>query len=499
MAKEKKHNVDDIEKLRKILDNPSDPNAAKLLSPNDTSIDSVRRRLTQKPPVSRKIQSVAPSRASSSLQPKVTVRPRAKPVSNAPVSVSTPAAPLPEFEPIPPSQGQASTTTGPLPEFKPVSSQEGTETPTLPEEPSFDDEDLLEIEKVETTYPEFSAVGTTEETGTQESITTPSETLADEDHHRWKPVTETTARDSTFTDEATAMEEIPEFTPSGSQPLREETPEKPVAWTPAAESEAPQGPPQQGRAQKKAEQQRQKEAKRQRKIEQKKERREAKQREKEAKRQRKMEEQKPRMEAHQEEPDAPLFTPAQAEIPPASVEPSEEPVEQPQPIKVDISAFKDIESIDDHIGELLFRNGYFSPDDLRKATIDDLVHIRGMKRKLAKKIKKEVELKTPSKPDDEFVILHKKQSTKKPRGKPEDVTEWESFPVNNHEDEFTPPAATYGEYTLYKKERGRGADKTTIHFFSKEKPATGTPALLPLGYQIAVNKKTKAPYLKKKK
>jgi hypothetical protein len=479
MAKEKKPNVNDIEKLRKILDNPYDPNAAKLLSPNDTSIDSVRKRLTQKAPVSRATSSITPSRVSSSLQPTVTVRPRVKPVSNAPVSVSTPAAPLPEFEPVPLTQD--------------------AETPTAPEEPLFDDEDLLEIEKVDTTYPEFSAVGTTEETGTQESITTPSETLADEDHHRWKPVTETTARDSMFADEAPTTEEIPEFTPSGSQPLREETPEKPVAWTPAAESETLQGSQQQDRAQKKAEQQRQKEAKRQRKIEQKKERREAKQREKEAKRQRKMEEQKPGMETHQEEPDAPLFTPVQAEIPPAPVEPSEEPGEQPQPIKVDISAFKDIESIDDHIGELLFRNGYFSPDDLRKATIDDLVHIRGMKRKLAKKIKKEVEQKTPSKPDEEFVILKKKQSTKKPRGKPEDVTEWESFSVNNHEDEFTTPATTYKEYTLYKKERGRGADKTTVHFFSKEKPATGTPALLPLGYQIAVNKKTKVPYLKKKK
>jgi hypothetical protein len=479
MAKEKKPNVDDVEKLRKILDNPSDPNAAKLLSPNDSSIDSVRKRLTQKAPISRTTSSVTPSRASSSLQPTVTIRPRVKPVPTSPVPVSTPAAPLPEFEPVPLTQA--------------------AETSAAPEESLFDDEDLLEIEKVDTTYPEFSAVGTTEETGTRESITTPSETLTDQDQPIWKPVKETTARDSKFTDEPPAAEEIPEFTPFESQLPPEETPDRPVAWTPTAESEVPQESPRQSRVQKKAEQQREKEAKRQIKMQQKKERKESKQREKEAKRQRKIEGQKARKEAYPEEQEAPQFTPAQEETPQTPVEPSEEPGEQPPTIKVDISAFKNIESIDDHIGELLFRNGYFSLDDLRKASIDDLVQIKGMKRKLAKRIKKEVEQKTTPKPEEEFVILQKKQRTKKPKERQEDVTEWEAFSVNNHEDVLPEKGTTYREYTLYKKERGRGADKTTIHFFSKEKPTTGTPALLPLGYQIAVNKKTKIPYLKKKK
>lgn len=369
--------------------------------------------------------------------------------------------------------------------------------PPVPEESSFDDEDLIEIEKVDMTYPEFSAAETAEETGTQESVMT-SETPTDQDLPLWKPVTETTTKDFTFTEKTPTAEEIPEFTPSKPQPLREETPEKPAAWTPAAEGEEPQGPPQQTREQKKAERQRQKEEKRQRKLEQKKERKEGKQREKEAKRRRELEEQKALMQA-KEEPEASPFTPALEETPPAPEEPSEEPVEQPPAIKVDISAFKGIESIDDHTGELLYRNGYFSLDDVRKATVDDLVQIRGIKRKLAKTIKKEVEQKTTPKTDEEFVSISKKPSAKKPKKQPEDVTEWETFSVNNHEDVFQPRGATYKEYTLYKKARGKGAEKTTVHFFSKEKPTSGTPVPLPIGYEIAVNKRTKIPYLKKKK
>ncbi|HVQ00139.1 MAG TPA: helix-hairpin-helix domain-containing protein [Candidatus Thermoplasmatota archaeon] len=486
MAKQKKPIVDDIEKLRRILDNPSDPNATKMLTTYDTSLDSVRRRLTQKTPVFRSMPSITPSRVSSSLQPTVMIRPRVKPTISISPPVSKSPISLPEFEPVASQQSPASTTE-PLPEFTPVSSPETIEMPPLPEELSFDDEDLIEIEKVDITYPEFSVAHATEEPGMRESITTP-ETLKDQDLPLWKPVTETSVHDFTITEKPPSTEEIPEFTPSESEPTHERISEAPSTWAPPIASEVlPQT-----RSQKKAERLRQKEEKRQRKLEQKVARKEVKQREKEAKRQKKLEaEQTQRVTP--EESEEPQVAPM--ETPPTPEEPMEEPVDQPV-IKPDISAFKEIESIDDHVGELLYRNGYFSLEDLRKATVDDLVHIRGIKRKLAKKIKKEVEQKAVTTPDEEFVSFSKKPKSKKPKGQPKDVTEWESFSVNNHED--TRPA-TYGRYTLYERERGRGSHKTTVHFFSKEKSVDGTPIPLPSGYEIAVRKNTKVPYLKKKK
>jgi hypothetical protein len=262
--------------------------------------------------------------------------------------------------------------------------------------------------------------------------------------------------------------------------IPEEVTESPPPQEPMAKSEGQQLSKQQIRAQKKLEKQKEKEEKRLKKIEQK----------------------KLRMEAREKEKETTRYIQEQAEVGPPHEAPSEEPVpvvEQPPKIKVDVSAFKDIESIDEHIGELLYRNGYFSLDDLRKATIDDLVHIRGIKRKLAKKIKKEVDQKIPLKPAEEFTPIKQKVRSKKLKEEHEDATEWQSFSVNNSEDVFTTTPATYGKYTLYKKERGKGEKKTTIHFFSKEKPATGTPAPLPEGCQIGVHKKTKVPYLKKKK
>ncbi len=175
-------------------------------------------------------------------------------------------------------------------------------------------------------------------------------------------------------------------------------------------------------------------------------------------------------------------------------------VESPR-IKVDLIAFKGIESIDDKIAELLYKNGYFSIENLKDATVDDLVQIRGIKRKLAKQIKKEIEQKTTIPEELEFVPIKQKRGAKKPKEEPEDTAEWESYPV---EKILKKPslrfACTYEEYTLYKRETGKhSGKKTTIHFFSREKPDIGDPAQLPDGYQIAVNKKTGIPYLKKKK
>ena len=490
MAKEKKRNVDDIEKLRKILDNPSDPSAAQLLSTNDAAINSVRQRLTHKQPAYRTLPTHTTSKVSLSLQPTVTIRTRMKQTTM--ISSFSPVAPLPEFEPV------STTPVEETPVFTPVTT----------EEPLFDDEDLIEIEKAEMTYPEFSAVGPTDGAMPLKDITiqseeaAPSETPAatETELPHWQPVTETPTYEPTVTDDEPSAEEVPEFTRLSPQ-IPQEASEKPTAWQPV-ESVAPALTKQQFREQKKLEQQKQKEAKRKIKMERRQARIDARQKKQEAKQQLKMQREQAQREAQPKEQETLPLTSEQTEVsqpPEAPLEKVVPEVEQAAAIKVDLSAFKGIESIDEHTGELLFRNGYFSLDDLRKATIDDLVHIRGVKRKLAKKIKKEVEQKPAAKPDEEFVAYKKKARPKKSRIHHEDVTEWESFSVNNNRETSATIPATYGKYTLYKRARGKGAKKTTIHFFSKEKSATGTPVPLPKGYEIAVNKKTRVPYLKKKK
>jgi len=56
-----------------------------------------------------------------------------------------------------------------------------------------------------------------------------------------------------------------------------------------------------------------------------------------------------------------------------------------------LDAFKDIINIDEKTATLLYDNGFTSLDDLRSASVKDLSRIKGIKRKLAKKIKKELQ------------------------------------------------------------------------------------------------------------
>ena len=70
---------------------------------------------------------------------------------------------------------------------------------------------------------------------------------------------------------------------------------------------------------------------------------------------------------------------------PAANKKTDEDVEQ----KID--NFKDLKSIDDDTAKLLFGNGYTSIDDLKDASIKDIVKIKGIKKKVAKSIKKEIE------------------------------------------------------------------------------------------------------------
>jgi hypothetical protein len=84
----------------------------------------------------------------------------------------------------------------------------------------------------------------------------------------------------------------------------------------------------------------------------------------------------------------------------------------------------------------------------------------------------------------------------------EELTEWASYDVEEEIPDIDSTAEFYkhGDYTLYMKEiKTSTGKKRTIHFFSKKKPDLGEAIPLPEGYKVMINKKTKLPYLRKKK
>jgi len=484
MSREKKSKVDDLVKLRKILDNSSDPNIKTMISADEKALDSVRRRLAGDT-LKTKPQSDSFFRTFDSLEPKVSV--------HAKIAVSPrPITTLPTFEP-----------SRTIPEFELVSSS--TPARSIPsQEFLFTAEELYEVEKVDVILPEFLEV--TPKEVLQKSLETEMITEHDEtpahgsNLPEWQPVEETQPAEPPMSHAKSAVDHIPEFervdipvTPEKVEeaveweplPAKEEPIEAPVEFT-AVESPEPQLQKlskKQEREAKKTQKKKEKEAKRLKKLELKKLKREKRDKEREAKRI--VKEQQKVQQTPEEKP--------------SNSEPIIK-VESPQ-IKVDLIAFKGIESIDDNIAELLYTNGYFSIENLKDATVDDLVQIRGIKRKLAKQIKKEIEQKTTIPKELEFIPIKQKRGAKKPKEEPEDTAEWESYPAEEiSKKPSLRPVCTYQEYTLYKRETGKhSGKKTTIHFFSREKPDLGHPAQLPDGYQIAVNKKTGIPYLKKKK
>ncbi|MFH1013951.1 MAG: helix-hairpin-helix domain-containing protein, partial [Thermoplasmatota archaeon] len=471
-------------KLRKILDNSSDPNIKTMISADEKALDSVRRRLAGDT-LKTKPQSDSSFCTSDSLEPKVTIHSK---IVASPRLIT----PLPKFE--------SSTT---LPEFELVSPSKPARS-VPPQELSFTSEELYEVEKVDVILPEFLEV-TPKDTlqkplETEITIKYDKTQAHDSSLPEWQPVGETQSAEPSVSHAKSTVDHIPEFervdiavNPEKVEkavewkpfPAKEETIEAPVEFT-LVESPEPQLQKlskKQERELKKTQKKNEKEAKRLKKLELKKLKREKRDKEREAKRI--VKEQQDIQQTPDEKP--------------SNSEPIIK-VESPQ-IKVDLIAFKDLESIDEQTAELLYKNGYFSIENLKDATVDDLVQIRGIKRKLAKQIKKEIEQKTTIPEDLEFVPIKQKRSAKKPKEEPEDTAEWESYPVEKIvKKPSSKSACIYEEYTLYKRETGKySGKKTTIHFFCKEKPDTGDPAQLPRGYQIAVNKKTGIPYLKKKK
>ena len=148
-------------------------------------------------------------------------------------------------------------------------------------------------------------------------------------------------------------------------------------------------------------------------------------------------------------------------------------------------AFEGINSIDDKISNLLLKNGITSIQDLNNMTIKDLTKIKGIRKKIAKQIKKEV--------NEHFDKL----SEDAEKQMDFDEEEWESIP---EEESVEGPVFMHEDYTLYEKEIvSKSGNKRVVRFFSKGEPEGAKAIGLPKGYKVRKNKKTGVPYLKKDK
>jgi hypothetical protein len=371
----------------------------------------------------------------------------------------------------------------PLPEFNLVTPV--APAPSIPSsEISFLDEELFEVEKIDQRIPEFLEITPKEneqESLVDESTVQPLETSPSESNlPEWQPVDEEHTTESVETSETIPGTGIPEFEklnipsePGDDRELPRETiltkPDEPVfqklTWR-------------QERTEKKALRKKEKEEKKLRKIEQK----------------RLLKEQQ-RTETTQIDEEPPAFNQSE-ETPSFETVPQEED-HIPQ-IQVNYNNFNGIESIDEKTAEILYKNGYFSVENLREANVDDLVQIHGIKRGLAKQIKKEIDEHVQETDVSEFTPIKQRTTRKKEKKKSLDSSEWELSP-SKEKTPSLPEVCTYKGFTLYKREkRTSDGEKTTIHFFSKRKSERGVPTLLPDGYRIVVNRETGVPYLKKK-
>jgi len=154
-----------------------------------------------------------------------------------------------------------------------------------------------------------------------------------------------------------------------------------------------------------------------------------------------------------------------------------------------IEIFKDYKSVNERTAILLFDNGYVTVESLKNVTLEDLRKIKGIKRRTAKKIKKEIDEKIEEEvafediknieKDVELLTLSKKKASKPEKKQTKGLTR--------------------NGYTLYEKKIKTKSGKRVIRFFSKSKPKAAVPIELPKNFKVLVNKKTGAPYLKKKK
>ena len=158
--------------------------------------------------------------------------------------------------------------------------------------------------------------------------------------------------------------------------------------------------------------------------------------------------------------------------------------------KEEKNVFSAVACIDEKTADLLYKNGITSVKNLRDMPIDELTKIRGIRRKIAKQIKKEIK-DLPVGEDESDISFEG-----------DDLGEWEYFDEEDLVEKKTkkPDGRQHGDFLLYEKIiKTKGNQKRTVRFFSKAEPDEGKPIKLPKGYEVKENKKTGVPYLKKKK
>jgi len=191
---------------------------------------------------------------------------------------------------------------------------------------------------------------------------------------------------------------------------------------------------------------------------------------------------------------------------PVSKEPSQEEIaEEPyEPLmpKEDIYViYREVHCIDDTTALKLHQKGFTCVEDLEVATVKQLTS-SGIEKKKAKQIIKELKDKEKAEKKRKAEETKKAQKAKKLQQKTvaEQSSEWQTPEQETTTVPESQQTYTYQQYSLYRKEiETMDGKKRTIHFFSKSKPDVGEPVPLPEGFEVKINVKTGLPYLVKKK
>lgn len=469
MSQDKDSKRSDIDKLRKILDNPDDPSIKKSITKEEKNLDSIAKRLSGESSKDKHLSgSAVIGKDSTSLEPRVTIHePEEKKSAKEPE----------------------------LQEFEEVEDESPKETPAVKEQ-RFDATDLYEIEKVERSSEKFVEVKPKEDIEefkelpekpvenpiVKEEIEEPVHSNKQEELSDWEPIEEKPSPQEKESTSSPPEEELPSF-----EMISEETEEKVGTWEPIEEEASPTEPttpsrtseetseaesppvyhePMKSRNEKKLERKAEKAIKKDEKKKQK----ELRKKQKEELRQ------------------ARIAQKASSQVTETEkVEPQED-----TPSNEHLEVFNNLSSVNEKTASILYAAGFTTVDQLQESSVEDLTKIKGINKKTATRIKDEVG-SNDDQPTTSFEFVGKK--TDESAIKDEEPSEWESYTLADESEGFV-----YKEYTLYCKQMNTKKGKTrVIHFFSKEKPDEGEPVSLPEGYKVAVNKKTGLPYLKKKK
>ncbi len=520
MTKDKRSKDIDIEKLRMILDNPSNPKIREIVAKHEKNLESIRERLSGKSSKTKMRHTTSDFlKKSDSLEPRVIIHEKE--------------------EEVVPSEIEPTET-----ELQKEESKDEVDIQDL-----FDDEELYEVEKVDVSESEFLEVRPKEiekmfektPEKTEERLPTPIQEekepikemhVNEEKLPEWESVEETKPEVAPGEKEKQAMkeftevatidekvepprfvdeteEEIPTWEPMELEKTKEEissefVEEKPADETLEQVSEQKEEPAtavketkvELKRAEKELKKKR-KEEQKLKKLEEKKKKRDAKQREREARKDEKEKQENLQMKEY------------------------EQKQRQNEEEKL-----KNLEAMEEkkHVGEIVAQEKQEkdtpSRSELReqkseakktekeqeaqiKAQLKNEKILAASKKKEAKELKKKqkknvklkkTESKIPELKADADVSFEENVAE-------DTATEWESYDVEEMPEVKPDTSAyTHGDFTLYKKEiKTATGKKRTVHFFSKKIPDVGEPVQLPENYEVKVNKRTGLPYLKKNK